>query len=75
MENREIIAIFNEKLKEVFSAQEDKFKRKKLFEKDTYFCTEEEMSVFSKIFEELLEKKDDFDKDSFLKMLHEGGAQ
>jgi len=67
MEQKDILAIFNEMLTKVFSKQEDKYKRKRKYSMNDYCCSEEEKDQFSNIFEDLLERRDAINFDLFLK--------
>ena len=71
MEQKEIIAIFNEMLTKVFSEQEQKYKKKKKYSLEHYCCSEEEKNQFSAIFEELLDMAEILDFDSFIAMFSE----
>ena len=66
MEQKEIIAIFNEMLTKVFSEQEQKYKKKKKYNLEQYCCSEEEKNQFSAIFEGLLDMAEILDVDSFI---------
>ncbi|MHA1500032.1 MAG: hypothetical protein ACTSRT_21105 [Promethearchaeota archaeon] len=59
MEQKEIVAIFNEKLTKVYNEQEEKYKRKK----------EEEKDRLSVIFEGLLETRETLDSDAFINLI------
>jgi len=67
MEQKDILAIFNEMLTKVFSKQEDKYKRKRKYSMNDYCCSEEEKDQFSNIFEDLLERRDIINFNLFLK--------
>lgn len=67
MEHKDILAIFNEMLTEVFSRQEDKYKRKRKYSIEDYCCSEEEKDQLSNIFEDLLERRDTINFNLFLK--------
>ena len=69
MEQKDIIAIFNEMLTKVYSEQEEKYKRKRKYELEHYCCTEEEKDHFSAIFEELLEMRETLDYNSFINLM------
>ena len=69
MEQKEIIAIFNEMLTKVYSEQEEKYKRKKKYELEHYCCTEEEKNQLSIIFERLLETRETLDSDAIINLL------
>ena len=65
MEQKDIIAIFNEMLTDVYNAQEDKYRRKRKYELEHYCCTEEEKDQLSVIFEKLLEMRETLDYNAF----------
>ena len=69
MEQKDIVAIFNEMLTEVYNEQEDKYKRKRKYELEHYCCTEEEKDQLSVIFEELLEMRESLDYNAFNKLI------
>ena len=69
MEQKDIVAIFNEMLTKVYNEQEEKYKRKRKYELEHYCCTEEEKDQFSVIFEELLEMRESLDYNSFIKLM------
>ena len=70
MEQRDIIAIFNEMLTKVYNEQEEKYKRKRKYQIENYCCTEEEKDQFSVIFEELLEMRETLDYNSFINLMN-----
>jgi len=59
MEQKEIVAIFNEKLTKV----------KKKYDLEHYCCTEEEKDRLSVIFEGLLETRETLDSDAFINLI------
>ena len=69
MEQKEIIAIFNEMLTNVYNEQEDKYKRKRKYELEHYCCTEEEKDQLSVIFEGLLELRETLDYNTFINLI------
>ena len=69
MEQKDVVAIFNEMLTKVYNEQEEKYKRKRKYELAHYCCTEEEKDQFSVIFEELLEMRDTLDYSLFIKLM------
>jgi len=70
MEQKEIVAIFNEMLTKVYNQQEEKYKRKRKYELEHYCCTGEEKDQFSVIFEELLEMRESLDYNSFINLMN-----
>lgn len=73
MEQKDVVAIFNEMLTKVYSEQEEKYKRKRKYQIEHYCCTEEEKDQFSVIFEELLEMRESLDSNSFINLM--GGEE
>ena len=69
MEQKDIVAIFNEMLTKVYNEQEEKYKRKRKYDIGHYCCTEEEKDQFSVIFEELLKMRETLDYDSFINLI------
>ena len=69
MEQKEIVAIFNEMLTKVYNGQEEKYKRKRKYELVHYCCTEEEKDELSVIFEGLLETRETLDYDAFINLI------
>lgn len=72
MEQKDMVAIFNEMLTKVYSKQEQKYNKKKKYSLEQYCCTEEEKSRFSVIFEEFLEMRkemESMDYDAFIDKL------
>jgi len=69
MEQKDVVAIFNEMLTKVYSEQEEKYKRKRKYDLAHYCCTEEEKDQFSVIFEELLEMRESLDYNSFINLM------
>jgi len=69
MEQKDIVAIFNEMLTKVYNEQEEKYKRKRKYELEHYCCTEEEKDQLSAIFEGLLEKRESLEYDAFINLL------
>ena len=69
MEQKDIVAIFNEMLTKVYNEQEEKYKRKRKYELEHYCCTEEEKDQLSIIFERLLEMRETMDNDVFFNMI------
>ena len=70
MEQKDIVAIFNEMLTKVYNEQEEKYKRKRKYELEHYRCTEEEKDKFSVIFEGLLEMRETLDYDVFINLIN-----
>ena len=69
MEQKDIVAIFNEMLTKVYNEQEEKYQRKRKYDLEHYCCSEEEKDQFSVIFEELLEMRDTLDYNLFIKLM------
>lgn len=75
MEQKDIVAIFNEMLTKVYNEQEEKYKRKRKYELEHYCCTEDEKDQLSIIFEGLLEKRETqetrktLDLDAFINLI------
>ena len=72
MEQKDIIAIFNEMLTKVYSDQEQKYRKKKKYTLEQYCCSEEEKNQFSAMFEELLDMKENMDYNAFINILNRG---
>jgi len=70
MEQRDIVAIFNEMLTKVYNAQGEKYKRKKKYALEHYCCTEEEKEQLSGIFAGLLKTRDTLDFDAFINLIN-----
>ena len=70
MEQKDIVAIFNEMLTKVYSDQEQKYRKKKKYTLEHYCCSEEEKNQVSAMFEELLEMKENMDNDAFINILN-----
>lgn len=69
MEQKDIVAIFNEMLTKVYNEQEEKYKRKRKYELEHYCCTGEEKDQLSVIFEGLLETRETLDYDAFINLI------
>ena len=69
MEQKDIVAIFNEMLTKVYNRQEEKYKRKRKYELEHYCCTEEEKDQLSANFEGLLEMRETLDYDAFINLI------
>ena len=69
MEQKDIVAIFNEMLTKVYNGQEDIYKRKRKYKLEHYCCTEEEKDQLSVIFEQLLEMRESLDYKGFINLL------
>ena len=69
MEQKDIVAIFNEMLTDVYNAQEEKYSRKRKYDLEHYCCTEEEKDQLSVIFEQLLGMQDSLDYNAFIDLI------
>jgi len=69
MEQKDIVAIFNEMVTKVYNEQEEKYQRKRKYDLEHYCCTEKEKDQFSVIFEGLLEKRENLDYDAFINLI------
>ena len=72
MEQKDIVAIFNEMLTKVYNEQEEKYKRKRKYELEHYCCTEEEKDQLSVIFEGLLETRETLDYEALINLINRG---
>lgn len=71
MDNKEISLIFNEKAREVFSNQEEKYKLKRKYT-GLYCCSEEEVIRLQENFQEMLENKEEMNFQKFKELISQG---
>lgn len=69
MEQKNIVALFNEMLTKVYNAQEEKYSRKRKYELEHYCCTEEEKDQISVFFEQLLDMRESLDYKTFISLI------
>ncbi len=74
MDNKEISLIFNEKAKEVFNSQEEKYSRRRKYT-GLYCCSEDEVIGLEKTFAELLEIKEDITYQKFSEIITKEGLE
>lgn len=75
MEKDEITSIFNEIARDLYSTQEEKHRKKQLYDMDVYCCSQSEVESFIAMFEEMLDNEENMDRDLFTKIFSGEGSE